>query len=424
MSSELAAPSRTFAAFANFNFRRYFIGQAISQIGTWMQNVAQSWLVYSLTGSGAALGLTVALQSLPMLFLGPYGGVVADRVDKRRLVIALQGVMGLLALVLGLLTITHVVQVWQVLALAFVLGLIRVFEIPARQSFLLEMVGREDLRNAVSLNSVIPNAARAIGPALAGVIIAVTGVGVCFLLNAASYVAIVAVLLSLDVSKLRPSPPAPRRRGQLREGLHYVTRRRILYVPLVMTALAGCLAVQWPVILPIVAAQTFGGGPETYGFMMASLGAGAVLGALYAARSGKIGLLPLTCFAAWLGLSLLLASLAPTLPLEFAALALVGAASVTFLSSTNATLQLNADPVMRGRVIALWLVAGDGLNPIGGPVVGAVSQHLGGRAGLLLGALASLAAAGAGLWGYRRRGSRRKAALALDPALALDGKSD
>ncbi|HEX4518661.1 MAG TPA: MFS transporter [Gaiellaceae bacterium] len=420
MTAAAAAESRTFAAFANYNFRRYFAGQAISQIGTWMQNVAQSWLVYSLTGSGAALGLTVALQSLPMLLLGPYGGVVADRVDKRRVVIALQGVMALLALILGVLTLTHVVQVWQVFVLAFVLGITRVFEIPARQAFLLEMVGREDLRNAVSLNSVIPNAARAIGPALAGILIATTGVGVCFMLNAASFVAIILVLLTLDVAALDPSPPTPRARGQLREGLRYVAGRPILVVPLLMTALAGCLAVQWPVILPIVAARTFDGGPQTYGFLMASLGLGAVGGALYAARSGKIGLKPLTIFACWLGLALLLAALAPSLALEFAALALVGAGSVTFLSSTNATLQLNADPLMRGRVIALWLVASDGLNPIGGPVVGAVAQHFGGRAGLLLGALAALAAAGIGLYALRRHVSGRRSGVAL----ALPGRVD
>jgi MFS family permease len=207
---------QTFAALANRNFRRYFSGQAISLIGTWMQSVAQSWLVLQLTGSGTALGLVVALQTLPVLLLGPYGGVVADRVDKRRLMIVLQSMMGLLALVLGLLTVTHLVTLWQVYLLAFLLGLNNCFENPARQSFVLEMVGPAHLRNAVSLNSTMVNAARAIGPAVAGIIIAVGGLGVCFLLNAVSFVAVVTSLLRLDVAALQPSPPAARRRGQLR----------------------------------------------------------------------------------------------------------------------------------------------------------------------------------------------------------------
>lgn len=214
--------TRTFAALENPNFRRYFAGQAISMVGTWMQNVAQSWLVYRLTGSAVDLGVSVALQSAPLLVLGPYGGVVADRVDKRRLVIALQAAMGAQALLLAALTLTHVVQVWQVYVLALALGTVRVFEIPTRQTFLLEMVGPENLRNAVSLNSVLPNAARAIGPAFAGVLIAFVGAGVCFLINGASFIAIVAMLVAMDVTDLVPTPRIARADGQLREGIRYV----------------------------------------------------------------------------------------------------------------------------------------------------------------------------------------------------------
>ena len=207
---------KTFSSLANRNFRRYYTGQAVSLIGTWMQSVAQSWLVLQLTGSGAALGLVVGLQTLPVLLLGPYGGVVADRVDKRRLMIALQSMMGLLALTLGLLTVTGVVQIWQVYLLALLLGLNNTFENPARQAFVLEMVGPEHLRNAVSLNSVLVNAARAVGPAVAGLIIALGGTGICFLLNAASFVAVVFSLVSLDVSRLQTTPPTARAKRQVR----------------------------------------------------------------------------------------------------------------------------------------------------------------------------------------------------------------
>ncbi len=346
----------TFSSLSNRNFRRFFSGQAVSLIGTWMQTVAQSWLVLQLTHSGTALGLAVALQTLPVLLLGPYGGVVADRVDKRRLMIVLQSIMGVLALVLGLLTITGVVTLWEVYTLAFMLGLNNTFENPARQSFVLEMVGPDELRNAVSLNSVLVNAARAIGPAVAGVIIAVGGTGICFLLNAASFVAVVVSLLRLDVSTLSPAIPTPRGGRQVREGLAYVARTPELGGPLLMMALVGCLAYEFQVVLPVVAAQTFGGGSTAYGFMTASMGAGAVVGGLWVAARGRTGLRALTVSAAIFGVFIGLAAAAPTLWLELVALTFVGGASVGFLSKGNSTLQLTAAAGMRGRVMALWAV--------------------------------------------------------------------
>src|SRR6478752_2678634 len=210
---------QTFSALVNPNYRRYFVGQSISLVGTWMQTVAQGWLVLQLTGSGTAVGVLVALQTLPVLVLGPYAGVVADRVDKRRLMIWLQAVMGVLAAVLGILTVTGAVQLWHVLVLAVLLGLNNAFENPARQSFILEMVGKTELRNAVSLNSVLVNVARAVGPAVAGLIIAFGGLGICFLLNAVSFAAVVYSLIKLDVATLEPATPAPRSKGQVREGL-------------------------------------------------------------------------------------------------------------------------------------------------------------------------------------------------------------
>ena len=409
----------TFAALSNRNFRRYFSGQAVSLIGTWMQTVAQSWLVLTLTHSGAALGLTVALQTLPVLLLGPYGGVVADRVDKRKLMIALQSMMGVLALVLGLLTITHVVTLWEVYALALLLGLNNTFENPARQSFVLEMVGPEHLRNAVSLNSVLVNAARAVGPAFAGVIIALGGTGICFLINAASFVAVVVSLSRLDVSKLSPADPTHRGKGQVREGLVYVARTPELGGPLLMMALVGCLAYEFQVVLPVVAANTFHGNSAAYGFMTAAMGVGAVVGGLYVAARGKTGLRALTVSAAIFGVFIALAAAAPTLWLELGALALVGGASVGFLSKGNSTLQLGAAPGMRGRVMALWAVAFLGSTPIGGPVAGWVADTWGGRAGLALGAVACLVAAGLGAL-VTARTARRTAEAQVAAETAAD----
>ncbi|MDQ1722375.1 MAG: hypothetical protein QOI26_2109 [Pseudonocardiales bacterium] len=402
MTSFAGASRQTFAALANPNYRRYFSGQAVSLIGTWMQTVAQSWLVLQLTGSATALGLVVGLQTLPVLLLGPYGGVVADRVDKRRLMIALQAMMGLLALALGLLTVTHEVRLWQVYLLAVLLGLNNCFENPARQAFVLEMVGPAHLRNAVSLNSVLVNVARAVGPAVAGLIIAVGGLGICFLLNAVSFVAVVVSLATLDTATLQPAPAASRTRGQLVEGFRYVRSTPALAVPLAMMALIGCLAYEFQVVLPVVAKQTFGGGPQVYGFMTAAMGLGAVIGGLWVAARGRVGIRSLVNSAAGFGVVIAAAAAAPTLPLELVALTLVGAASVGFLAKGNSSLQLAASPSMRGRVMALWAVAFLGSTPIGGPIAGAVSQQFGGRIGLALGSAACLMAAALGVLVLRR----------------------
>ena len=393
MTAASALGRQTFAALANRNFRRFISGQAVSLIGTWMQLVAQSWLVLELTGSGTAIGLVVALQTLPVLLLGPYGGVVADRADKRKLMIGLQSMMGVQALVLGLLTVTGTVQLWHVYVLALLLGLNNCFENPARQSFLLEMVGPQHLRNAVSLQSTLVSASRIIGPAVAGVTIAAGGLGICFLLNAASFVAVVTSLLRLNVAELHPSPPMERARGQLREGLRYVRGNRNLAVPLLMMAFIGCLAFEFQVVLPIVADQTFGAGSEAYGFMTAAMGIGAVCGGLLVATWGRTGTRVLIVAAAAFGFSMVAAAAAPTLAVALIALVIVGAVSIAFNSTTNSTLQLEAEPQMRGRVMALWATAFQGSTAIGGPIAGWVSQEWGGRAGLLLGAITCLVVA-------------------------------
>lgn len=393
MSRLFAIGRRTFSALAIPNFRRYFYGQSTSLVGTWMQSVAQSWLVYTLTHSSTAIGLVVALQTLPVLVLGPYGGVIADRVDKRRLMVILQSMMGLQALVLGVLVETHVVSFFELCILAVILGLNNCFENPARQSFVLEMVGGENVRNAVSLNSTMVNAARAVGPAIAGVLIATVGVGVCFLVNAASFIAVVYSLTSMDKAALRPSPPQKRAKGQLREGFSYVAKRPRLAIPLVMMALVGTLAYEFQVTLPVVAKEVFHGGATTYGFLTAAMGVGAVAGGLVTATRGHTGLRPLTVGGLAFGVMILFAAVSPVLAVEFVALAAVGWTSVTFLATGNSTLQLEADPSMRGRVMSLWAVAFMGSTPVGGPLIGWIVAEGGARLGLAVGGLSALIAA-------------------------------
>lgn len=401
MTRLLGLGRTTFEAFEVPNYRRYFVGQAISLSGTWMQMAAQAWLVLSLTGSATTLGLIVALQTLPILLLGPYGGVIADRVDKRRTMVFLQAMMGLQALALGLLTVTGTVRVWEIGALAMLLGLNNAFENPARQSFMLEMVGSDHLRNAVSLNSVLVNVARTIGPAIAGLLIATVGEGVCFLLNAASFLAVIVSLMTLELTTLHSSPPTGRSPGQLREGLRYIRGDRNLAIPLLMMALVGTLAYEFQVTLPVMARQGLHVGATGYGFMTAAMGAGAVVGGLLVAAFGRTGLRTLVLAAAAFGTVIMLAALAPTLPVELAALALVGWASISFMATGNSTLQLAAAPSMRGRVMSLWFVAFQGSTPIGGPLVGWVMAWAGARVGLGIGAVTCLLVALLGLLALR-----------------------
>jgi MFS family permease len=414
---------RTFSALSIPNFRRFFFGQSTSLVGTWMQSVAQSGLVFTITHSSTAIGGVLALQTLPVLILGPYAGVIADRVDKRRLMVVLQSFMGVQALVLGVLAVTHLVRFWEVCILAVVLGLNNTFENPARQSFVLEMVGAEEVRNAVSLNSTMVNAARAVGPAVAGLLIATVGVGICFLVNAVSFVAVVYSLVSMDTGALRPSKPAGRTKGQLREGFRYVAKEPKLGVPLLMMAIVGTLAYEFQVTLPVVAKQTFHGGAATYGFLTASMGVGAVIGGLVTATRGRTGLRTLTMAGALFGVAILVASVSPVLGLEFAALGAVGWASVTFLATGNSTLQLSSAPSMRGRVMSLWAVAFLGSTPVGGPLIGWIVATASARVGLAVGGVSCLVAAGIGLFAMARLGMLQAGARREDLAPEPEGPS-
>lgn len=393
---------RVFAALAVRNFRLYIAGQAVSLVGTWMQTVGLSWLVLQLTGSGTLLGLATATQFLPVLLFGPYGGLVADRVDKRRLLLGTQSAFGLLALLLGLLTVTHVVRVWMVFVLAAALGMVTCVDQPGRQSFVPEMVGRDRVQNAVSLNSVLTNASRAVGPAVAGLFIATTGVGVCFLANAVSFAAVLAALARIQPRALHPVPPAGREGGQIRQGLQYVRGNRGLLVPLLMMGLVGTFAYEFQVALPLLARISLHGGASTYGFLTAAMGAGAVAGGLVVAGVSRTGLLVFTMAAAGFGMAILAAALVPSVLGELAALAVVGFFSTAFMATGNTTLQLTSDPRFRGRVMALWSVTFSGSTPVGGPLVGVVADGLGPRYGLGLGAVACGAASIIGVLAVRR----------------------
>jgi len=397
---------RTFASLQVPNYRRYLTGQTLSLMGTWMQQTAQSWLVLQLTHSATMVGVVVALQALPVLVLAPYGGVVADRVDKRRMMLALQAMMGVQALILGVLTITHLVQVWEIGVLAVLLGLNNAFENPSRQSFMLELVGAEHLRNAVSLNSTLVNLARVIGPAIAGVLIALVGSGVCFLINAASFAAVILSLVTLDTTLLNATPPTPRARGQLREGLRYVAGTPSLAVPLAMAGVVGCLTYEFQVSLPYMASRGLHAGSTGFGFMTAAMGVGAVAGGLVVATRGKTGTRPMILSAIGYGVAMTFATLAPSLGVELVALAFVGSCSISFMAMGNATLQLGTAPSMRGRVMSLWFVAFQGSTPIGGPLIGLVMSAYGARAGLGLGAITCFVVAGAGAVAVRLMGTR------------------
>jgi len=391
------------------NYRTYFAGQSVSLVGTWMQMTAQSWLVLTLTHSSTALGLVVALQTLPVLLLGPYGGVIADRSDKLRLMTCLQAVMGVQALLLGLLTVFGAVRYWEICVLAVFLGVNNAFENSPRQSFIREMVGYDQLRNAITLNSVTVNAARAVGPAIGGILIATVGVGACFLFNAASFVVVVSSLLLIDRGKLRPSLPAPRARGQLREGLRYAAETRHIAVPLGMMALVGLLAFEFQVSLPVFVQHTFHGGSVDYGFMTAAMGIGAVVGGLVTAARGRTGIRSMVIASTGFGVAILLCSVSPDLVLAYVAMLFTGWASVSFISIGNSTIQLAARPEMRGRVIALWQVAFQGTTPIGGPLVGWIIAVSDPRTGLAVGGVACLLAAAGAVWYVRpslRRGAR------------------
>lgn len=397
-----AALRRSFSALQIPNYRRYFAGQIVSLSGNWMQTVAEMWLILELTDSGIAVGATAALQFLPMLLLGVWGGVLADRWPKRRLLIATQATMAVPALGLWALTASGAVEPWMVFALVLARGMVTAVDHPTRQAFVIEMVGSDRIVNAVGLNSVLIHSARIFGPAGAGLLIATVGIAPCFLLNAATFAAMIVALRAMD-PRLLAQPPKPERdQGGVGAAVRYLRGEPRLLIPLAMMALVGTLAFNFQVLLPLLARFSFHGGPGSYATLVIAMGAGSVVGALVAGARGRVSPQLLIASSAAFGLCTLLAALAPTLALASIALALTGAASVTFAAGVNSALQLAVEPAMRGRVMALYSVVFLGSTPIGGPLAGWLAGAAGPRAGLVLGAAAAIAAA-LGAWVMLRR---------------------
>ena len=400
---------RTFASLSNRNYARFFTGYALSFTGTWMQSVALAWLVLQLTDSPALLGLVVALQSLPTLVIGPYAGVIVDRVNRRRLLLVTQTLGAVQAIVLAALTLTgHITYVWA-LVLTLMLGLINAFDMPGRQAFIREMVSVDQVRNAVSLNAVLMNAARAVGPAIGGLLIAGFGVGTCFAANALTYTGSILAYLSMNKAELRVVPPTPRAKGQLREGLAYVRRSPQLLMPLLMMTVIGTLTYEFQVTLPSLAIGTFGGDASSLGFLTGAVGVGAIFGGLTSASRPSVSMRTLIGSASAFGLMTLFASVSPSVAVASTMLVGVGFASAWYMSSTNTALQLGADPQMRGRVMSLYSVAFIGTTPIGGPVMGLIAEAAGARWALGIGAVAALLAAVLGLMVMRRMTDEQRA---------------
>lgn len=399
-----AAVVRTFSSVrASRNFRLYLFGQTVSAIGTWMNFTASAWLVLQLTDSGTALGANVALYFVPMLVLGAYGGVLADRFDKRHILMLTQASYGVVALTLWALVATDVVQLWMVYALSVASGIVTAIDNPSRQSFYIEMVGEEHVRNAVSLNSAAFTGSRIFGPAIAGVLIATVGIATCFLIDGLSYAAVLVALFAMRAGELHPQKRSSRDRGHLVAGLKYVWATDELRRPLIAMAVVFTVSFNFAVFVPLLAERTFDGDAGTFGALSALAGVGSFVGAMVmASRVAEPRMRDLAAWAVALGVALMLPGLAPTLWVAGATMVPMGFALMAFMITGNTMLQLNARPEARGRVMALYGIVFLGSTPIGAPVAGVVGEHLGPRVGFVLSGLVA-GALGVALLAARRR---------------------
>ena len=385
-----AALSRTFESLQVRNYRRFFAGQIVNWTGQWVQWIAQAWLVLELTGSGFGLGLITALQWLPVLLFGAWAGVVADRFDKRKILVITNVTGGVLSLLLGILTITGVVTLWMVVVVALFLGLATAIDNPARQTFTLEMVGKGRLTNAVSLNTSTFTTARVIGPALAGFMIDSIGIGECFLVNAVSYIPVTIALLTMRTAELHKSAAVEQSRGQVREGLRYVRSVPVLSTLLLMMAVIGTLEYNWQVILPVLARETFAGDASTLGILGSVLGVGMFVGSMTNAAFGRPERRVLVGAGFVLGGTTLLLALSPNVVVAGALMIPLGASSMAFLATMTSTLQLTSADHMRGRVMAIYFVLFLGSTPVGAPIVGWIAESFDPRAALAVGGVATL----------------------------------
>jgi MFS family permease len=389
--------SPTFRALRIPNYRLYFAGSVVSNVGTWMQRVAQDWLVLHLPGnSGTELGITTGLQFLPVLLLSPYAGVVADRFPKRRLLQVTQAMMALAALLLGLVAVLGVAQTWMVYAIAFVFGIGAAFDAPARQSFVSEMVGPDDLTNAVGLNSAAFNAARVLGPALAGLMIGALGGGAeatgwVILINAVSYLAVIGQLERMDIARLSSPELRARTPGMLVEGVRYVRSQPKMVMILIIVFFAGTFGMNFQITSALMATQVFDKGAGEYGILGSALAVGSLTGALMAARRVHIPLRLLVGAAIGFGIAEIVAGLLPSYAAFALFCPLIGFFTLTMLNSANATMQLESPPHIRGRVMAFYFTIVMGGTPVGAPIIGWIGQHLGARWTFILGGVLTIA---------------------------------
>jgi MFS family permease len=408
--------SETFRSLRVRNYRIFFIGQAISQVGTWLQFIAQALLVLQLTDSGVALGLVTAFQFLPVLVFGAWAGVISDRVDKRRLMFVTQTAMMVFALVLGVFVLSGHITVIGVYVLAALTGTANAFDNPSRRVVITELVGEAEMANAVSLNSALITGSRVVGPAMAAWLINTVGIGWCFIANAASFVAMLVALAMIRPSDLHVNERIAKEKGQILEGFRYVWANDELRLAVVLMGVVATLSFNWQVLLPLLAEHDFHGNDTTYAFITTVFSVGSLVGSLLIARLTTMDNRLLARASVGLGLSSLLVALAPSVPAAALAGALAGATGIAFLSATMTALQLHSIPVMRGRVMALYSILFLGSTPIGGPLAGWIAQVFGTRWSIGLGAIAALASGFAGLAVLRRRETINEA---LEPEVAV-----
>ncbi len=405
MRARLAASNRvTFASMRFRNFRLFFVGQMISQIGNWLTLIAQTLLVLKLTNNdGLSVGLLTACQFAPVLVLGAWAGVIADRSDKRRLLVIVQGCAMAQSFALAALAFTGNPPVWSIYAVAFAGGIAIAFDNPTRRAFVVEMVPLENVQNAVSLNSALMTSSRIFGPALAGLLIVTVGYGWCFAVDGVSYIAVIAGLLMMRNSELRPSTVATRVKGQVREGFRYARSLPELWVPLVMMGVIGTLAFNFNVVMPLFVKKTLGGTDTTFTVLYSVVSIGSLVGALMTARRTTIAVRDVVFGAALFGVAMLAFAASPGLATSFPLAVFIGFSSIIFMTASTAIVQMRAAPEMRGRVLALQAIVFLGSTPIGGPVLGVVCDALGPRAGFALGGIGAL---GAAAWGFHADGGQ------------------
>ncbi|TWX34531.1 MFS transporter [Frigoribacterium sp. ACAM 257] len=398
--------SAMFRSLGLYNYRLWFGGALVSNTGTWMQATAQDWLVLThLTDHDAtAVGITMALQFAPPILLVPVTGLIADRFDRRRMLMLTQGTMALLGLALGLLVLTDVAQLWMVWVFALLLGTVNAIDAPIRQSFVSELVPPGHLSNAVSLNSASFNGARLLGPAVAGVLIASVGTGWVFLINAASFAAVLLSLRFIRVSQLQHKPPVSRAKGQIREGFRYVKGRPDLLVVFTMIFVIGTFGLNFPIFTSTMASVEFGVDASGFGLLSSCIAVGSLTGALLSARRERPRMRVLVLAAASFGVTCTVAALMPSYWTFAAVLVAVGLSSITLMTTANSTVQLSTAPEMRGRVMALYMAIFTGGTPLGAPIVGWVADTAGPRWAIGVGAAAGFVAAGiAVVWLVRRQ---------------------